>query len=930
MGIGEEAGAAPAAENRSPDGLDLSGMGGEDAPVAGGLDGIDLSGMGIGEEAGAAPAAENGGPDGLDLSGMGGEGAPVAGGLDDIDLSGMGIGEEAGAESAPAAENGGLDGLALSGMGIGEEPEDNLSVPEVSDEEKASLGSEDPAASFDDFDISEMSGLGEEALEGVDEEKLPDLDSLGISGLGGSMGRERGGAPKSEKEVRLSEEDVKNLLATLESYPLNLRIICEQIISENEAPPHQVAKLVQLLINGGSPREAVEIAGAITKKYIALPKGALKKTAEQLEAEQKSFSYIFYHKFLPVFTIVFIIALLSACITYLAYQFIYKPVYAEILYKRGYEHIGKGEYERANLRFNEAFKLHRVKDWFYRYAEFFRDEKQYIYAERKYEELLFYFTRDKKGALDYARMESEHLRNYEKADRIISSNILDYTRDDPDGLLALGDINLDWGDSDPEKHFDRYEEARLAYARYITVYGQSPPVMERMLKYFIRADKLDEVIPIQKSFMSAAKVPIAASTLAELGGYLLDKRLEKTDGVPDAAIEHIEGIKDVLIRAVQTDDNYRRNEYKKTGRAPPPLPEPHYQLGRYYNFYNAPPEERHTLEMAAAAFDTASTETPKRAKYRIDTQRMLANLMIKSLAWFDAEEALVKGVNVYENALERGLITRRYADAGRLYASLGDIEYFINNTDMRNAVRYYNLAKNNGWSPPELKYRLGAAHYALEDYPAALDQFFDVSTEMQYNRRLLNALGNVSYQRNDFFAAQGYLSRLINLLERDRLRFPVMVPDERPDHAELLTRMMMAQNNMGVTLNALAASTGNPGFRTKALAMFTESARYWDLLSRNAAMVRPGLSDPAIPGRSLPYLNMQSTLYPVPGSESLLYVTIDKDVLEPSEWEDLADRTGQAITPPAEWTGAQGMGAQSNGAQGMGTQARNTQRAGAQ
>jgi tetratricopeptide (TPR) repeat protein len=880
----------------------------------GGLDDLDLSALG---EAGteASPAGESGGLDDLDLSGLGEAGveaspAGESGGLDGLDLSGLG---EAGTEAPPSGETGGLDDLDLSRLG----GEEGISVPEASEEEKASLGSEAEGTdgSLENFEMFEM--LGE---DGEDEEKLPDLDSLGLSGLNGSTGgaRREGagrGVPESEKDVQLSEDDVQHLLATLESYPLNLRIICEQIISENEAPPHQVSKLVQLLINGGSPREAVELAGKITKKYIALPKGALKKTAEQLEAEQKSFSYIFFNKFLPVFTIVFIIVVLSACVTYLVYQFIYKPVYAEILYKRGYEHIGKGEYELANHRFNDAFKLHRVKEWFYRYAEFFRDEKQYIYAERKYEDLLYYFTRDKKGALDYARMESEHLRNYEKADSIIRSNILDYTRDDLDGLLAIGDVNLDWGDSDPEKYFDRYEEARLAYARYITVNGQSPPVMERMLKYFIRADKLDEVIPIQKSFMSAAKVPIAASTLAELGGYLLDKRLEKTDGVPESGIEHIEGIKDVLIRAVQTDDNYRRSEYNKTGRAPPPLPEPHYQLGRYYHFYNAPPEERHTLETAAAAFDTAVTETPKRAKYRIDTQRMLADLMIKSLEWFDAEETLVKGVNIYENALDRGLITRRYADAGKLYAALGDIEYFINNTDLRNAVRCYNLAENSGWTPPELKYRLGAAYYALEDYPAALERFFDVSMEMPYNRRLLNALGNVSYQRNDYFAAQGYFNRLINLLERDRLRFPVMTPDERPDHAELLTRMMTAQNNMGVTLNALAARTGSPGFRTQALAMFAESARYWDLLSRNEAMVRAGLSDPAIPGKSLPYLNIRSTLYPVPGSESLLYVTIDKDVLEPSEWEDLAARTGQAIMPPAEWPGAQ------TGAQGTGQRA---------
>jgi tetratricopeptide (TPR) repeat protein len=415
--------------------------------------------------------------------------------------------------------------------------------------------------------------------------------------------------------------------------------------------------------------------------------------------------------------------------------------------------------------------------------------------------------------------------------------------------------------------------------------------MERMLKYFIRTDNLGEVIRLQKSFMNARKVPIAASTLSELGGYLLDKRLEKPDRVLDAHIDNIEGIKDVLIRAVQTDDEYRKKEYKRTGRVPPPLPEPHYQLARYYHFYNAPLEERQTLETAAAAFDAAVIENPKRTRSRIETQRMLADMMIKDLQWFDAEDTLAKGVSIYEDALERRIVKRRYADAGKLYAALGNIEYFIKNDDMESAVRYYLAAERNDWSPPEQQYRIGAAYYHLENYPAALERFFDVSMLMPYNRRLLSALGNVSYLRSDYFAAQGYYNRLVRLLESDRLRFPSLTPDERADHAELLRRLMIALNNQGVALSALSARTGKPAYRVEALARFSESARYWDLLSRDNNMVRPGLVDPGIPGKSLPYLNIRQTLYPVPGANPQLYNTIDKDVLEPSEWEELASKT---------------------------------------
>ncbi|MDR2520963.1 MAG: tetratricopeptide repeat protein [Spirochaetaceae bacterium] len=866
----------------------------EDGASGGTHEEVDLSDLlaGFGEEAPAGEpesAPDGGAPDGgAPSEAPAAASADAAGGEEDLSDLLAGFGEE-----APA---GAPDESAAADEASAEVPE----IAEISDEELSSLlpeqGAQEEAAG-DSFDNFSFPGMEDEASP------LPSLDSLDIPGLGksgGAGGGRAAAAEKAEEAAQISDDDLKRLLETLDAYPLNLRIACEQILSDDELAASPKAKLAQLLINGGGPHEAAELAGRILKKNIVLPKGALKKNAEQLEAEQKSVGYIVKRKVLPIFTLVTIIALFSACVSYLIYQFVYKPVRAETLYKQGYTAIGNGEYERANQRFADAFKLRQVKDWFYRYAEAFRDERQYLYAERKYDELLICYPRDKKGALDYAYMESDYLRAYEKADKVVREHLLDYYPDDREGLLALGDINLDWADSDSEQYYGRYEEARLAYARYITVAGQTPVVMERMLKYFIRTDNLGEVIPIQESIMRAAKVPVAAATLAELGGYLLDKRLEVTEGVPDASIEKIAGIKDVLIRAVRADDIYRRAYLKRTGRAPPPLPEPHYQLGRYYHLYNAPLEERYTLETAAAAFDAALIESPKRTRYRIDTQRMLADVLIHALEWFKAEEALLKGVAIYENALERTLIKRRYADAGKLYATLGDIEYFINNEDTGSAIRNYLAAERNGWAPPELLYRLGAAYYHIEDYPAALQRFFTVSMQMPYNRRLLNALGNVSYMRNDFFAAQGYFNRLIRLLEQDRLRFPVMTPNERPDHADLLQRMMVAQNNLGVTMNALAYRSGNPANRTQALALFSEAARYSDMLSRDEGMVRPGLSDPAVTGKSLPYLNLRNTLYPTPGSSTQLYIAIDKDVQEPSEWERLAERTGTGAPIP-DW-----------------------------
>ncbi|MDR0597940.1 MAG: hypothetical protein LBG14_05475, partial [Treponema sp.] len=651
---------------------------------------------------------------------------------------------------------------------------------------------------------------------------LPGIDDLfggnppKIAGMAASpaAGTAETAAPEDTvEEIRLDEYELSQLRDTLSGYPLNLRIAIEEIIAEQAVAPNLMSSLIRLLTRNGSPREAAALAAKILGKPVPVPRGFEKKTGEDLEAEQASFRYIFVHRILPTLRLSLFIALLTASVFYLGYQFVYTPARANSIYKQGHELIPRGNYAQANERFNRAFRLHRQKDWFYRYAEAFRDERQYIYAEEKYDQLLDHFPRDKKGALDYAAMETNYLRNYPKADRILRRNLLEYSIDDREGLMALGDNNLLWGEIEPS----RYEDARSSYARLLEVYGWQDPIVERMMKYFIRVDNLGEVLPLQQYFMTDPdRRRIAPSTLAELGGYLLDKRFEEVRGVPDEHIGRIEGIRDVLLRAV---------------RAAPRLPEAHYHLARYYARFGSALEERQTLEIAARAFDTAAEESARRAGYRLNTQRRLGEILINSREFFAAEEQLVKGAALYEDALDRRVLTRS-PEFGRIYADLGDLEYFAKSGNMPQALEYYLRSELNGWAPPEIQYRMGAAHYQQEQWSPALDRFFAVSSEVPANRRLLNALGNVSYLRGDYFNAQGYYTRLMDMLDAERARFPMLMPNDRPEHLELAERMMTVRNNLAVTLEALTNATGNRGYRSRALGLYAESSRAWDSLTR--------------------------------------------------------------------------------------------------
>ncbi|MDR2194927.1 MAG: tetratricopeptide repeat protein [Treponema sp.] len=692
------------------------------------------------------------------------------------------------------------------------------------------------------------------------------------------------GLPKSSdniEEIVLSEEDYEHLTNALASYPLNLRIACEELIAEQAVAPDLMSKLIALLVKEVHPQEVADLAGKIQGRIITIPKGFEKKSGADLDAEKNSFRYIFIHKILPIagFTLFGILVALS--LVYLLHQFIYIPLHAESIYKQGYAIIEEGKFQEANKKFTEAFKLHRVKKWFYRYAEAFTGKRQYLFAEEKYEGLLRYYPQEKQGALDYAALETNQLQNYEKADGIIRKYILNYSVNDKDGLLALGDNALAWGEIDPSK----YETAREAYARYMEAHGRSDPVLERMVKYFIRTDNLKEVLPLQQYFNAPEKERkpvISAETFTEMSGYLLDKQFEETEGVPNEYVSQITGVRDLLLKAVEKG---------------PSIPEAHYNLSRYYHYFNNFREERSALESALSLFDAAGESTAKRMKIRLDAERRYAETLIAHKEFFAAEEHLQKGIELYEDALSRKFISPDPQSA-RLYANMGDLDYFTKEGDMDMALQYYLRAEQNGWSPPEMQYRMGSAHYHLQQWAQAQERFTAVADMIPYNRRLLNSLGNVSYLRGDYFMAKAYYSRLLDMLNADKKRFPVLFPQTRDDHFTLAERLMIAENNMGVALETITARTGNPEYKKQALDYYINSSLAWDGLTRDPqTLVRAGVTDLTSPGVNLASLNSQNAFNPEIDYEPQIYVEIDKDVLEPSPWEALAPQNNRLSEP---------------------------------
>jgi hypothetical protein len=509
----------PKAEPAEPfDIPDFSSAETEEAPEGFGEAETDLSGFDLGD----IPDFDGGESREASV-----EGEPVSEDAGALDLSGLDFGDISdfgGAEShmSPDMEPSSFDTADTKGdeYGFG------LELPDVGAE---AILEEVPEDGFDSFSPGAGS-LGDGFGIGAGDD-FGSLDDFGIPGLDtgfdakaaekskGKKGKAPAGKASEVEEINLTLEELEQFQETLSSYPLNLRMACEELIVEKAVVPEQMSRLIRMLIDGAPAAETAALAGKILDRTIPIPKGYEKRTGEELEAEQSSFAYIFVHNFLPVLRLFMAIALVVLSAGYLSWRYIYTPMRAEKIYKLGMERIEAGEYSRANERFAEAYRINPKKPWFYTYARAFRDSRQYTLAEEKYRELLnFTASKNKRGipekaaVLEYADLETNYIGDYQTADNIIRRNILDYYPMDREGLLALGDNSLIWGEYEKE----RLEDAREAYARLIERYGRTDPLLERMLKYFIRTDNLGQVLALQSHFMSSERRIISSATLAEM------------------------------------------------------------------------------------------------------------------------------------------------------------------------------------------------------------------------------------------------------------------------------------------------------------------------------------------------------------------------------------------------------------------------------
>ena len=663
----------------------------------------------------------------------------------------------------------------------------------------------------DDFKIP---GFSDTQTAAFDKRGRPKVDVVDFS-------QAKSGRPKNT----LTEEEYETFRKNLSGYPLNLRLAIEDLVVKNEFTDDAVFEIIQKILNKAPARQIASQLEKMLDISIDVPRDYERRSFAQYEAYKQSFQFQLKNRIIPGTIAGIVIAFVVSLLFRAGVLFVYKPIMANIIYKQGYALLQNNEYPQSESKFVDAVQYKPVKKWFFKYAEGYREHKQFERAAQMYKNILGVFKHDKNAGLDWAKMELYDRANYERSEEIVRREILDWHINDSDGILLLGDVFLEWGETD----FSKYEQARQTYSDLIQLYGATDFYMSRMLRYFIRTDRLKNVIELKSRFYPREK-SLEAKDWTELSGYLLDKlygKLSRSDEYLRAKIEDVKAMLDIAE--------------KKDSKNPLA----HYNLARYFirnsNFESA----RRKLLVALDCFDKLSVRTKKSVYSEIDACRLLGELYTDLSQYIKAQEAYTRGIDLFQrenekNGLEGDLNT------GILYADMGDIEYFISG-DMDAALKNYEYSVLNKNSTPTVNYRIGVINYNKQNYENALTFFIKALEKKDADQNLLLAAGNTLALRGDNFAAQGYYNRLLSLLNEEKAHHALLFPQAKEDDAQLVEMILKTTNNLGVVLNKIARQTGNSQMNGKSFECFVESIRAWDALTRNQeTMVRLGGSNLAL------------------------------------------------------------------------------------
>jgi len=710
-----------------------------------------------------------------------------------------------------------------------------------------------------------------------------------FAGLDTGVAEEVGEEPPEEAETvdlsakEFSDEEFAQIRQTLGTLPLNVKIAVEECIGETKGSPADILELIDLLVQSESPQKIAAQVSKATGTTVQVPKGYQRRSGVAFEEEKRSFRYQFVNVILPILRLAAILTVAAAVVGISLYRFVYQPVMAGVLYRRGYEQIQEERYDIAEETFSRAYDLRPRDRWFTEYARAFVDKREYERAVLKYDQLVFgmnpdlrriirdrladleaasdrlgdqivisdpenagatYRGRlydlinvDRPAILEHADLQSTVLANYRRAEELL---IILLYRDayDAEALLARGDNYYRWAQTEPDRLRDSYE----AFDRYVLAHGPTDEVLMRFLRHFITRDNKEEVLRIVRDVQSRGDSRVDARIYANAAGYLLDGILVG-EGIASGAGAPLVDVQTMLSKAYEAN---------------PLQPEIQYVDARNRRRLGDTRGERAALDEAQRLFELAEPLEPDQLGKQIDTDVLSGEYFLRFDEILTADAEFERARRRYDRAKEAGLLDPD-PELARVYEALGDILYY-NGGDLNDALDYYQRAVADGRSNNRLDYKRGYLHYERQEYDDAIELFLDAWQGNGFDapENVLYARANTLFRRGVYQSAEAYYRELLEQLYNRRAAISTLLIDEKPEEQALIEMMYKVENNLGVTLSRLAAQDANRDDQRRAEALVH--------LQQSTELFENYLRDPdsgvRAEARSLAFLNLRSALYP--------------------------------------------------------------------
>ncbi|NLM00310.1 MAG: hypothetical protein GX220_02510 [Treponema sp.] len=666
---------------------------------------------------------------------------------------------------------------------------------------------------FDNFDTTDGMLASEAESEEMDEEfSLPDLDIYGKSGIAFTGSTSETPGEEGHRDS-LTDAEYEVFKKNFAEYPLNLRIAIEEIIVNDEFTEVAVFGVIEKILKRVSARQLSRYIEKYLDIVIDIPRDFERRTVVQYENYKQSLQYQLKNRIIPTIIAGVILISFVVVVSIFGTKFVYKPMAAEKAYKEGYVSLENNMYQQAEIKFAQAVNLKPKKKWFFKYAHGYREHKQYDRAREKYELLLKLFKQDKNAGLEYADMEFLDLENYAQAENILKRKVLDFHINDKDAILKLGDVYLEWA---TEKDPSKYEEALHKYNELIEMYGSTNLYISRKMRYYIRTDQLKKVLPLKQYFYAKKNKDLTSQDLLELSGYLMEKLYGPLLSTEEYLRPQIEDVRFLLESAIKADVS---------------VPEAHYNMGKYFVYTGNVDGAISRFNIALDRFDKAETRRKSRVYKHIDTYRLLGEMKVEKQEFISAEEAYGKGIEMFEYENKYSNLAS-VSNVGKMYANLGDIDYFISG-HLDASLYNYEKALECKYSVPQVFYKIGYIHYYHENFDDALKAFSKTVDEKTEDTNALFALANTFALRDNQAAANGCYKQLLDIVELQKAQHRVLMPQVRHDQYELVDMYMKTSNNLGVTMVNLSSRTGDISKISKAMVHFAEANRAYDALTRN-------------------------------------------------------------------------------------------------